>query len=622
MKTNLSARSHQAGGYALLMVIVIIAALMVVMAGTLSRTQTVAKLNDRNSQYVLCQNAAEAATEKVYARLAYDFQLFGMGGVTNNLSIYRSYYPSEDSYWDQFQFSDAQGHANATYVNFLTNYTGELPSQYPGLFTLRSPVYRIVSNCTLKNARNAMTNAAQDDILLAMVPITTYAIFYNSRLEFSLCATMTVNGRVHANGPINIGTSASLTLNGTTTTTSAITTEKRDGNGPWTWPGNTYFKGNPTYKTNVPTVTVSINMTNTHSMIEVPPAGESPTSQLGSQRLYNEAQVVLVVTNSLGVGVSNNLGTLTIQSGVNGQAPGADPTPTVLLLTNDATVMTQLYPFLKITTNTFTDQRENKVIRPTQIDIGIYSEWLNTNESVTTKFPAGSGTWPTILYVADNRPTNSTTMNAVRITNGIAPPNNGGLGFTLATQNPLYVWGNYNQTNAAYLGTTNTSSGTVPCAFISDAITILSSAWQDSASSGSFTTRDAVNTTINAAFITGIVPSTSSGALSGQFSGGVHNLPRLLEDWLNTPGGRRTLTINTSIVNLFASTMATAMFRDPGNFGLANSPYYDPPTRQFSFDLNFMDPAKQPPGVPAALTAIRFNWAVPPPNTVTYNVVP
>jgi hypothetical protein len=93
----------------------------------------------------------------------------------------------------------------------------------------------------------------------------------------------------------------------------------------------------------------------------------------------------------------------------------------------------------------------------------------------------------------------------------------------------------------------------------------------------------------------------------------VHNLPRLLEDW-NSPS-TRTLWLNTSIMNLFNSKIATHQFVNPGT-------YYDPPTRKFSYDLNFLDPAKQPPGVPCALVLVRLNWAVPPPNNVAYNVTP
>jgi hypothetical protein len=147
---------------------------------------------------------------------------------------------------------------------------------------------------------------------------------------------------------------------------------------------------------------------------------------------------------------------------------------------------------------------------------------------------------------------------------------------------------------------------------MSDALTILSPRWLDSMSWSNYQTyRRATNTTVNAALVTGVVKSTGSG--STQFSGGVHNLPRLLEDW-NSPVVN-TLTLNTSIIGLFSSTKATGQFLNPGT-------YYDPPSRQFSFDPNFYDPAKQPPGIPCALVPIRFNWATPPPNTVTWNVAP
>ena len=117
----------------------------------------------------------------------------------------------------------------------------------------------------------------------------------------------------------------------------------------------------------------------------------------------------------------------------------------------------------------------------------------------------------------------------------------------------------------------------------------------------------ATTTTVHAAILTGIVPSTVGDATT--FSGGVHNLPRLLEDWGS--GTTVALWLNTSIVNMFSSTMATHQFESPGN-------YYQAPTRQFSFDLNFLDYTKQPPGTPMLGAVLRSKWAVPPPNTVNY----
>jgi hypothetical protein len=275
--------------------------------------------------------------------------------------------------------------------------------------------------------------------------------------------------------------------------------------------------------------------------------------------------------------------------------------------TNTPTALATNFPFLT-TTNTFTDQREGKTVLTTQVDLGAYKQWIATNSSVLSKFPVGSGTYPTILFAADNRTNSASQLSGIRITNGITPPFNGGLGFSLATPNPLYVWGNYNCTNASYLGTTNTIA-TVPSALMSDALTILSAAWKDSASGSSVSSRTASSaSTVNAALLSGVVPST--GTSSSTFSGGVHNYPRLLENWSSS-----TLWLNTSLISLFNSTKANAVFQNPGV-------YYNPPTRKFSYDLNFLNPAKQPPGIPTALVFIRNSYAVPPPNNVAYNAAP
>ena len=607
MKTNRFCPRNHSAGYALLMVMSLIAVSLIILAATMQRTGTVANLNNRNNTYVVNVNAAEAAVEKIYARMAYDFVGFGLGSVAANLSLYRTNVPTaaENEYWNQFQFSDGQGNANRTYVNLLTNYSGPLPSQYANKSALNAPVYRIVSNARNLSGAVTMTAAAQVDVLLALIPLTDHAIFYNTNLlEFSTAATMIVNGRVHANSSIYTGSGSTITFNDTVTTTGTLTSPANNGQGPWGSLG--VFTGKPTYSTNVPALTLNINMTNTHTLIDLPPAGEVVNSVQGQQRLYNQAQVVLLV--------SNTIVTARIQVSVAGQVPGADPAPLTITsyLTNasalsNATVLVGDFPFLSLT-NSFTDQRENKTILNTQIDVGKYAQWIRTNPTVVTKFPPGSGTFPTILYVADNRTNSASQLSAVRVANGAILPSNGGVGWSVATPNPLYVWGNYNSTNAAFFGTTNTTA-TVPSAFMSDALTILSSSWQDSASAGSYSSRDATSAnTVNAAILTGIVPST--GTSSTTFSGGVHNLPRLLEDW-----SASTLWLNTSIINLYNSTKATARFVNPGT-------YYNPPTRKFSFDLNFNNPARQPPGMPCALVPIRYNWAVPPPNTVNYSVVP
>ena len=421
------------------------------------------------------------------------------------------------------------------------------------------------------------------------IPVFEFAIFYDGVLEFSTGNTMFINGRVHANGPIYTGSSSSLTFGETVTTASDISSPPRNGTGPpWLYTGA--YNGTPPLITNTPVLSLSVS-NDPRILIEMPALGENPNSPTGQMRLFNQAQVVLLI--------SDTTVTAKIQASVSGAVPGADPSPITITsyLTNaialsNTAVLARDFPFLTLT-NSFYDQREDKTIVTTQVDVGKYAKWITTNSSVLAKFPSGSGTYPTILYATDNRPNTASQLSGVRLVNGAAPPRNGGLGWSLATPNPLYVWGDYNVTNAtmvhsSYLASTNTTA-TIPSALMSDAVTLLSGSWQDSTSfTASSSGPNASSTiTVNAAILTGIVASTGNTAAT--FSGGVHNLPRLLENWTAS----RDVWLNTSLINLYNSTKATGQFVPPGS-----GSYYTAPTRHFSFDPNFKDPSKLPPGTP------------------------
>jgi hypothetical protein len=170
-------------------------------------------------------------------------------------------------------------------------------------------------------------------------------------------------------------------------------------------------------------------------------------------------------------------------------------------------------------------------------------------------------------------------------------------GLTVATLNPLYVKGHYNAPSGA-LGTTNTSA-TAPASLVADAITVLSGSWNDADSGDDLSERDASSTTINAGVIAGIVPSGG-----GNFSGGVYNFLRMLEDW-----GGTTLTFNGSMVALYSSQIATAPWVGSGDV-------YGPPTRKYSLDWNFKNPAKLPPGTPELKMLVRSQWAMIQPNAI------
>ena len=225
---------NRRSGFALLLVLILAGVSLLILSAAMYRNSTVVTLNSRNNEYNTCANAAEAAVEKDFARIAYDFQSYGVArGVNNNTSgIYLTNIPTagEDSYWSQFLFSDARGNANRTDVNFAYGYTGPLPSAYTGLFASSgSAVYRIVSNVQMTNSLYNVIGTAQEDVLLALVPLTTWAIFYNGLLEFTQCADMIVNGPVQANGQVYVGTTASLTFNSGVSCTTNLTAPFVDG---------------------------------------------------------------------------------------------------------------------------------------------------------------------------------------------------------------------------------------------------------------------------------------------------------------------------------------------------------------------------------------------------------
>jgi len=291
---------------------------------------------------------------------------------------------------------------------------------------------------------------------------------------------------------------------------------------------------------------------------------------MGQQRYYNKADLIITTTTN-GVFVQSGL-----WNGFSNLVPDT---------TNG------LFSFVT-STNSFTDPREGKATFVTDINVGALNKWmtntapgggasLNNLKKFQTTFGLNS------IYVNDKR-VNAAKLTVVRVSNGqFLPPD----GLTVATDRPLYVKGNYNAPNTA-VGSTDTSA-TKPASLVGDAINVLSQNWVD----GNAGARTAINTTVNAAFLAGIVSTTN---LSGtkHYSGGLENFPRFLEDW----GGGTTLTYNGSMVVLFPSRYAK------GFWGSAN--VYVPPVRKWAFDNNFLVQSKLPPCTPQVRKLIRGQWNV------------
>jgi len=184
-------------------------------------------------------------------------------------------------------------------------------------------------------------------------------------------------------------------------------------------------------------------------------------------------------------------------------------------------------------------------------------------------------------------------------------------GFTVASENPVYVQGDYNSSSLPS-GAPNGFNDAfplchVPAAVMGDTVTLLSNAWQPGAQSGyvsgdanSFlyptvmnntTERNASTTYYRMAVMGGKsipFPQPSWGADDTGTDGGIHNFLRYVEDWSG-----ETLYYVGSLASFYYARQATGIYKY--NF---NNVVYQPPTRNYTFDTDFQSISKLPPGTP------------------------
>jgi hypothetical protein len=571
MKSNhIGPRPNRERGYALMMVMFFGGIGLLALAGALGWVTTNGNLIYRNNQHFRTVAAAEAATEKILTRITRDFKDGGEATVYANRSTYAALVPTsaENPVWGNFIFNNAQGGSGQTYIDrtIAESYV-PLQSQYSGLSGFAS-TYRVVSNAREASGLYTTPAAVQQDVQLASIPIFQFAIFYNTDMELNGAATLHVRGRVHGNANLFTGSSANQYFYEDVTTSGIISNGMRYG---WATNGTVYYYDSKDANRSQLSLPIGTNNTAAavREVLQPPPTGEVINSAMGRERYYNKAELVIQVTDT--------------NVSVGWKQPYASSLTSIPWLATTNFVSTN---------KTFTDQRESKTILTTEIDVARFITWAGTNGTITSAL----GGAPNLIYVRDSRTWNATKMPGVRLVNGQTLP---ARGLSVATPNPLYTRGHFNQPTSAHLGTTNTSN-TKPASLVSDAYTLLSGSFSDAASSGSYSSRVAANTTVVAAVITGNVLSAA------QYSGGVNNLPRLLEAWSG-----RNYYLNGSLVCLFDSAMATAVFKSPGV-------YYSAPTRNINFDPNFLDSTKLPPGTPAVKALVRGKWVVPPINTINY----
>jgi hypothetical protein len=159
-------------------------------------------------------------------------------------------------------------------------------------------------------------------------------------------------------------------------------------------------------------------------------------------------------------------------------------------------------------------------------------------------------------------------------------------GLTVASENPVYIEGNWNANDAGF---GNPHAAT---AVLADAVTLLSQDWNDWASlvnphdPGD---RQAETTWYRVAIISGkgrSFPQPAGTAQDFGTDGGAHNFLRYIEDW-----GGEQLNYRGSIASMFFSRQAVGTYK-------CCTTVYSPPTRGYVFDVEFLQPALLPPRTP------------------------
>lgn len=440
---------------------------------------------------------------------------------------------------------------------------------------------------TLPGNRN-VTYGAKRSINYAVVPLFQATAFFEGDLELYRTATMTIGGLVHTNGTAYVSQPSNnvLTFTGNLSySTNYIDGQWKDSNGvtrdappqAWNWSGyapgaskTPTFSGNGGFNSQVngvdrmeplgtdsnaivDTTDTNPNNDSMRELIEPPNDAFPDPTPIAERRLYNKAGIVIHMTTSISKGQTVVTPTITAQNGTtlnNGQ------------INNLQKALSQ---------QTFYDRREGKYVDVTSLDV----------QKAKSVFD-GAKNFNSILYI-DQTNTNGTISTSnpqgIRLVNGNNLPKDG---LTVASQNPVYIQGDY-----------NTQGQQPSSAVFADAVTILSNNWNDSNSASSLSSRNASDTEVNTAIVSGNVPSgwknPDTGATYG-YSGGLNNFPRFLENWTND-----TFTYNGSMISLFTSQIATGEW-DTGNI-------YSPPNRVWNFDSKFAD--NPPPGSLDAVTIGR-----------------
>ncbi|MCX7044474.1 MAG: hypothetical protein NTX50_03170 [Candidatus Sumerlaeota bacterium] len=585
-------RSHSCRGGATLVLVLVIGGVLMMVAASLTR-YTVFQTYDRLRYQVYKDEflACEAGLQKTYAHLQF---LIAMGSTDFETEAAACTAPVSPGYsysnWSVVQTS--KDTAKAT-MNYEINVTA-VKTDNPGSWYVHPGV-------SLKQTLQIKYEALEN-----------YAIFYDPDLEIAPGPQMTVTGKVHSNANLYVQSDNSIQFNSFVTAAGSILHgrlpihyQAGGGGGVTFYNGSAYVSmaGDPAGAAHIDGWFDHLDGSVWNTMLVDPAAnrwlGQVKDSAQGAQaRKFNMIPIaesphdIIERADTLNDTISLKEAKFEYQAGLRIVADSAGAIRATNLAPPDPgnsenwNVSSGLTYYWNATTrqrsstpatgyvrrdicsfSTFKDEREGKTVKSLDIDMG---------------FLADSGIVPSngILYVVN--PDSGSNPGVVRLKNGATIPSNVDAGFTVATNDPIYIWKDY-----------NTGANKKPAMVAGDAVNILSNNWSDSAGSSGYT--NATNTETNAVFVNGIVKSDATIQDDTGYSGGVENFFRYQENWSGI-----THTMTGSIITLYFSEKAL------GKWGKAS--VYSPPNRVWSWNTSLS--TNGPPGQIRNATITPTQWQV------------
>lgn len=605
-------------GTALLVAMGAVVTIGVLVAVTLNSTGHFGRMTRREESLAGALNAADGALEYAYASWKASVRANGLRPPNNGqvaftapTSALHAGFGSSGVTFSGFsvvnanQWGETLNGAGVAITNPVAAQLATIPGR-PG-WRGNGSFYRAQVTATMPSRGAPTSVTLARTFQLTGVPLFQAAIFFEHDIELHPGSLMTINGLVHSNNSLWLATSNANRLRFLENVSYAgeyreqfnpfMETTPPPPNPPiWSdgLPASTSatvasqlqkttrmepFGSEPAQVFN--TTDANPNNDGPREFIEPPVTASPDPPEIASMRFYNQATVRVEIDRTFPVGNANRI---KIRNGSNAALPAATDTA--------------IRAALNVSATTIYDWREGEAVSVTNVNM----------KSLDTAL-VGMGTgFNGVLYIQDVTPTGK---NAIRLQNGAVLNRD----LSIASSNAVYIQGDYNTG-----GVTTSGSGTdnhdpllVPSnnggnptgtdattasgytkrstAVMADAVMILSNAWADGNTNSALSGRVASHTTVNAAILSGIVPSNYEG--NGRYSGGPHNFPRFLETWSG-----KDFTYLGSMVQTFNSKVFDGMF-DTGNV-------YSPPQRRWGFESLFL--TQPPPGTFQSLQYSRGRW--------------